>query len=336
MRRTTTASLIVLMFASLARAGQPDQSWRMAWSRPTLLTAWQRLKALEIPGVPKDSRFQITGENRCVSPDGDDANPGTEDKPWRTLQKACAELKPNMVVSLMAGTYYGPAMVRVQGTESTPAAIRAVEGADVVVTYSDEWVKAEADQLVSVEPSKDIRNRAMGKDGQSRHYPGLLTLSGGFIEVSGLHFIGVRDRLPHNLYSENGVTLSGGTGYRVLYNEVENVGHCGVKAMSHGEHGFLIEGNFIHDLGQTQHDHGIYCPSDDGIIRKNLILNSAGYGIHAYSRPSGFSSAITSWRATRRMGSSSAARTPRSITTSSSGTTTADCSFSATAVATRW
>ncbi len=47
----------------------------------------------------------------------------------------------------------------------------------------------------------------------------------------------------------------------------------------------MIEGNLIHDLGHTQHDHGIYCPSDEGVIRRNLILNSAGYGIHACSTP---------------------------------------------------
>jgi hypothetical protein len=253
--------------------------------RQTLLQAWQRLKTLEIPGVAIDSRFQINGETRFVSLTGDDANPGTEDAPWRTLQKACTSLRPGMVVYLKAGTYYGPATVRTQGTENAPAAIRAVEGAEVVITYSEQWIRAEADKLVSVEPSPDLRNRAMGKDGQGKHYPGLLTLSGGFVEVSGLHLVGVRDRLPHNLYSENGVSISGGTGYRVLGNEIENVGHCGVKPMHHGEHGFLIEGNLIHDVGHTQHDHGIYCPSDDGLIRRNLILNAAGYGVHAYSTP---------------------------------------------------
>jgi len=285
MRRTAAILLSVVGFAALTHAAEFDKRWQVQASDQTLRQAWQRLKALDVPGLPKDSRFQVTGENSFVSPAGDDANPGTRDKPWRTLQKACAELRPNTVVYLMAGTYYGPAAARVQGTENSPAAIRAVEGTEVIVTYSDAWVKAEADKLVSVEPSNDIRNRAMGKDGQSKHYPALLTLSGGFIEVSGLHFVGVRDRLPHNLYSENGISISGGTSYRILYNEVENVGHCGVKAMHHGEHGYLIEGNFLHDLGHTQHDHGIYCPSDDGTIRRNLILNSAGYGIHAYSTP---------------------------------------------------
>jgi hypothetical protein len=283
--RTAAGFLTVVVFTSLAQAASFDKPWHVRVPRQTLLEAWQRVKTLEIPGTATDSRFQITGATHFVSPDGDDANPGTEDQPWRTLQKACTSLRPGMVVYLKAGTYYGPATVRTQGTEKAPAALRAVEGAEVIITYSEDWIRAEADKLVSVEPSADIRNRAMGKDGQSRHYPGLLTLAGSFIEVSGLHFVGVRDRLPHNLYSENGITLSGGTGYRVLCNEIENVGHCGVKPMDHGEHGYLVEGNLIHDLGHTQHDHGIYCPSDDGIIRRNLILNSAGYGVHAYSTP---------------------------------------------------
>ena len=116
--------------------------------RPVMMAAWQRLKSIGIPGVATDLRFQITGQSRYVSPGGDDANPGTKQHPWKSLGKACAELKPNTVVYLLAGTYYGPVTVRVAGTQDSPAAIRALDGADVRLTYSDEWVKAEADQLV--------------------------------------------------------------------------------------------------------------------------------------------------------------------------------------------
>jgi hypothetical protein len=58
-----------------------------------------------------------------------------------------------MVVYLMPGTYYGPARVNTRATKDSPAAIRAVDGAEVVVTYSSQWVKAEAEKLLSVEPS---------------------------------------------------------------------------------------------------------------------------------------------------------------------------------------
>ncbi len=156
MRKIATALVTVAVFASLAYAAPLDKAWYVRAPRPMLLAAWERLKKLEIPGVATDSRFQITGETRYVSPNGDDANPGTDDKPWRTLAKACTALRPGMVVYLKAGTYYGPAVVKVQGTEASPAAIRAVEGDKVIITYSEEWIKAEADKLVSFEPSPDI------------------------------------------------------------------------------------------------------------------------------------------------------------------------------------
>lgn len=71
----------------------------------------------------------------------------------------------------------------------------------------------------------------------------------------------------------------------MLDNEIENTGHCGVKEMGHGGKDFLIEGNYIHDLGQTAHDHAIYLPADDVTVRRNFLFNTAGWGIHAYIEP---------------------------------------------------
>ena len=47
----------------------------------------------------------------------------------------------------------------------------------------------------------------------------------------------------------------------------------------------LIEGNVIFDNGTETHDHGIYMPADDVTINGNIIFESAGYGIHAYTAP---------------------------------------------------
>jgi hypothetical protein len=261
------------------------QPWHVRLARKDLLKVWERMKALPIPGVPDDLRFQIEGQAFYVHPGGDDGADGSRESPWRTLQHAVGQLRPNSVIYLNKGTYYGPVVVETQATEQTPTAIRAVEGQEVIVTYADEFVAAEKAK-VHATPTEG-RGRALDDKGQELHYPPLIDVRGRFIEISGLHLVGVRDRLPHNLYSENGVSFSGkgGEGCRVLNCEIENVGHCGVKEMGHGGHSILIAGNLIHDVGQTFHDHGIYAPADDITVRRNLLLNATGWGLHAYSTP---------------------------------------------------
>jgi hypothetical protein len=223
-----------------------------------------------------DQRFQITGEVFYVSPDGDDAADGSQTHPWRTLAHAAKQLKPNTVIRLRAGTYFGPAEISAKCPADKPAALRAMEGEDVLVTYSEAWVQEMSAKLGAGE-----------KVDSEHHYSPLIGVRGTHVEVSGLHLIGVRDRLPQNKYSENGISLAGGggEGCRVLYNEVENAGHCGIKEMGHGGHAFLIEGNLVHDIGHTFHDHGTYVPADDVTVRKNLFLNAAGWGVHGYSNP---------------------------------------------------
>jgi hypothetical protein len=109
MRRISAGLVTIVVFALSAQAASFDKPWHIRVPRQTLLEAWQRLRTLDVPGVATDWRFQITGATRFASPDGDDANPGTADKPWRTLQKACTSLRPGMVVYLRAGTYHGSA-----------------------------------------------------------------------------------------------------------------------------------------------------------------------------------------------------------------------------------
>ncbi len=59
---------------------------------------------------------------------GDDAGPGTEVAPWRTLAHGAAKLKPGDTLYLRGGTYYEHAMIQVQGTEARPITIRSYPG----------------------------------------------------------------------------------------------------------------------------------------------------------------------------------------------------------------
>lgn len=279
-----TAEMLIKLdrYLSLRKARAFAKPWNINLPRPTMRVAWQHLRELQIPGAALDQRFDLRGAMYYVRPTGDDSADGSQEHPWNTLEFAARQLKPGATVYLMAGTYHGPIEIRTKATAQSPLAIRALPGQDVLITYSDAFIEAQKARIASA-----ATEGAVGADGKSLHYPSLITITGTFIEISGLHLIGARERLPMNLYSENGISLAagGGEGCRVLYNEIENTGHCGVKEMGHGGKNFLIEGNYIHDIGHTAHDHAIYLPADDVIVRRNILINSAGWGVHAYSAP---------------------------------------------------
>lgn len=55
-----------------------------------------------------------------VSPGGDDANPGTKAKPWRTLAKACSAAQPGQTIYLRAGEYSDSLVPVMSGTKDKP------------------------------------------------------------------------------------------------------------------------------------------------------------------------------------------------------------------------
>jgi len=280
LKRTVIATLLCLPAPALP-AGEDRPSQRR------MRQAWEALKRLEVPGVARDQRFAMPGPAFHVRPDGDDAADGSKARPWRTLARACAALAPGRTVYLHAGTYPGPVTIeKVHATAEAPAALRAAEGEAVVVRYPAAWIAAEKARIAKagLEGNRHVVRDAAGKE---IHYPPLMVVKDcRFVEISGLHFIGARDELPHNLYSECGVRFrnGGGRGCRVLYNEIERVGHCGVK--SEGDvRGIQVEGNWIHDVGQTAHDHGLYFVGGELLFRRNLVVRAKGWGVHGYPRP---------------------------------------------------
>ena len=273
--RPTALSLVVTVAAAaFALADAP--------SLEVQRRAWKRLQQLNIPGVALVQQFNVQGKAFYVSPDGDDEADGSQDHPWRTLAKASVELGPSRVIYLHAGTYDGPVAIRkVRATAESPTALRAMPGEEVIVRYPAAWIAAELAAIDHVQ--LEGRRITYNDKGEEIHYKPLINVTdSAYVEISGLHLIGARRELPHNLYSENGVGFSHGSeNCRVLNNEIENVGHCGVKGGSH----VLVEGNWIHDVGQTFHDHGGYFGGKNVVFRRNLVVGVAGWGVHGYKSP---------------------------------------------------
>jgi hypothetical protein len=56
-----------------------------------------------------------------VAQNGSDKNPGTEAKPWKTIQKAAESATPGSTVQIKAGTYYEKVNIKVSGTSNKTA-----------------------------------------------------------------------------------------------------------------------------------------------------------------------------------------------------------------------
>ena len=229
--------------------------WHIRLPRRVMLEAWERLRNVEIPGIPLDHAYRIDGTEYYVSPEGNDAADGSKDHPWKTLQFAVTHLKSGTVVNLMAGTYYGPVEIAAKATEQSPAALRVAPGQEVVVTYPESYIQQQKGRIARLGSEAPWRRR----QGTALSFPDCR--HGPYVEITGLHLVGARDRLPitstRKAASPWPVAEAVAAAYSTMRSKTS--GHCGVKEMGHGGSTFLIEGNYIHDLGPTAHDHGSTC-----------------------------------------------------------------------------
>ena len=72
-----------------------------------------------------------------VSPDGDDKNPGTKEKPLRTLKESSARAKAGDTVILRGVVYRETLVARRSGTPKQPIVFAAAKGEKVVITGTD-------------------------------------------------------------------------------------------------------------------------------------------------------------------------------------------------------
>jgi hypothetical protein len=92
----------------------------------------------EVQNLPYQSYLPIalrTGGAYYVSPIGDDINPGTILRPWRTISKAATMVKPGDTVYIRDGTYYEkePVFFETSGTTSSPISILAYPGENPIM-----------------------------------------------------------------------------------------------------------------------------------------------------------------------------------------------------------
>jgi hypothetical protein len=229
---------------------------------------------------------QHGGRAYHVSLTGSDSNPGSEARPFRTIQKAADSVKPGDTVLVDDGVY----------TYSGPNNCRG----KVVVCVSrggapDNWV---------VFRSRNKRGAKIdGENGKA---------GAGFVAHDGASYVRIQDFEVTGLAnvdgSAGGIDLfDGGSHLQVIGNHIHNIGRVCTNT-SNGQNGVfieadnvLVEANLIHDVGRLapgargcwpsneywkNHDHGVYHDGGDHVtIRNNIIYNiKQGWAIQVWPK----------------------------------------------------
>jgi Periplasmic copper-binding protein (NosD) len=203
------------------------------------------------------------GQKFYVATSGNDENPGTFDRPWRTIQHAADSLEPGQSALVRGGTYLEDVRVTRNGTADEPITI---------TNYPFER---------PVVQSPNPPGRLVGALEDS--YPFEID-SASYLRVHGFVIQDATGPSTADVYFAQGahdVELSG--------NDIRKSADQGV----YGErttHDLQILANKIHDNGPSpiHQSHGIYLEGVDHLIANNVVYaNRYGYGIQIYPSADG-------------------------------------------------
>jgi hypothetical protein len=198
---------------------------------------------------------QSLGRTYYVSPAGSDANPGSSERPWRTVQHALDRLRPGERVLVHAGTYTEDIVIDRAGTASAPITVAAYPGERVVL-------------------------HAAATSGDT--YPVRFSSGAAFIRLQRFVIERARGTSSTNVYFEGDVHHVELSGNEIRFSQDQGVF---AEATTRSLH---IVGNRIHDNGlgheADQHQsHGLYIEGNDHLIANNVVYDHPfGFGIQLY------------------------------------------------------
>jgi chitodextrinase len=215
-----------------------------------------------------------TGKTLYVSPSGSNSNPGSEDAPVRTIQKAANLVAPGDTVIVKPGVYAGASAC---GSAEALVCVARGGTARRPVTFRSQvrW--------------------AAKLDGRR-------TVPNGFVFQRDARFVRIEGfeiaHLVSTGTSSHGVDIyNGGANSRIVGNHIYDIGRIETD-MTNGQVGVyvqrddvVIERNYIHDIGRTNddwtHDHGIYVDGEGeprGVLIRNNVFAGIehGWSVHIY------------------------------------------------------
>jgi parallel beta-helix repeat protein len=204
------------------------------------------------PSAPTSTPPPAAKARYWVAPTGSDSNPGTRERPFRTLARGVRDLEPGERLFVRAGTYREALIDTIpSGTPEAPVTVAAFPG-----------------ETVTLKPSGGGNVvRLMGDDTHHIVIDGL-TLDGADLD-SG-------DTVK--------ITTTGNKGpahhIRIAHSEIRNAPNQGILVA--GDHHEFVDLS-VHDNGSDDFDHGLYIGSPNNLIEGCDIFRNSGWGVHIYN-----------------------------------------------------
>jgi len=248
----------------------------------------------------------MQGQVHWVAIEGDDADPGTRDEPWATLQHAADSVGPGATVYVREGVYEQKVEISASGLPGRPITFAAAPGERVVLDGSSLEVPARQNAMIAIDSRRFVTIRGFEITGYrsdaSGHVPiGILVtgaadhirLAGNVVRDMGTTFEG------RNGGDAHGIAVFGSDGdhpieeVEIVDNELANLtlGSSEAMVVNGNVKDFRIEGNEVHDTNNIGIDvigfegtapDPTVDQARDGIVRGNVVWNVDSYGNPAY------------------------------------------------------
>jgi len=200
-----------------------------------------------------------------VAKNGDDGNPGTEARPWASIQKAASTAVAGDTVLVKAGTYDEKVRFANGGTENASITYKPSPNDEVIISYParEDHVVLFTKPYIVFEGFKIVSEWLQ---------PIRLNPGSHHVTIKNCELIGEAARPVSCPKCGEKFTLSG----------VRQTAH-GLVIESDAVHHVTIQNCRIHGHGQKKGHHGLYIKGDHHLIEGNIIYNNAEYGIHLYN-----------------------------------------------------
>ncbi len=229
-----------------------------------------------------------------VAVDGDDANPGTEARPWRTFKKAVSAVEPGMTVVVKRGTYAERLILRRSGTPSAritfmarPGETAIIEGKNIAfphplwnglidvdgqknITISGLTVANSASTGIFVVNCENVtleKNRTV-----NTVMPGMLVWYCRNVVIDGNEVEAASTVGSDSPYGNECLSVASTDTFRISNNLVHGGGTEGIDAKMGSTNG-TISGNKVYDQGQT----GIYVDAWEQHQHDIEVFNNVSY-----------------------------------------------------------